>query len=169
MIFNTEDARGPRSAAEISKRGETPARRCSTIEGDRLNGRKPPSFLYRIQDSTYITRPRFCPSYTMRRLFLRHFNDLADPRQPGKVTYSLSEILALCLLAVVAGAECFTEIAVSNAWLITCSQRAREAQGRCHGRTTSWQASSQREMFTRFPGWAGGEAGIFRKRSVTRY
>jgi hypothetical protein len=38
---------------------------------------------------------------------LSHFNDLDDPRQQGKVTYPLDEILLLCLLAVLAGAECF--------------------------------------------------------------
>src|SRR5277367_196309 len=45
-------------------------------------------------------------------VFLSHFNDLTDPRQRGKVTYPLDEILLLCLLAVLAGAECFTEIAL---------------------------------------------------------
>src|SRR5271165_1639847 len=45
-------------------------------------------------------------------VFLSYFNDLQDPRQPGKVTYPLDEILLLCLLAVLAGAESFTEIAL---------------------------------------------------------
>src|SRR5476651_1897631 len=45
-------------------------------------------------------------------VFLDHFRELPDPRQPGKVTYPLDEILLLCLLAVLAGAECFTEIAL---------------------------------------------------------
>jgi predicted transposase YbfD/YdcC len=45
-------------------------------------------------------------------VFLRHFKDLEDPRQPGKISYPLDEILLLCLLAVLAGAECFTEIAL---------------------------------------------------------
>jgi predicted transposase YbfD/YdcC len=45
-------------------------------------------------------------------VFLSHFNDLEDPRQPGKISYPLDEILLLCLLAVLAGAECFTEIAL---------------------------------------------------------
>jgi len=44
-------------------------------------------------------------------VFLSHFKDLPDPRQIGKVTYPLEEVLLLCLLAVLAGAECFTEIA----------------------------------------------------------
>jgi|SRR5271165_1000689 len=44
-------------------------------------------------------------------VFLSYFNDLRDPRQPGKVTCPLDEILLRCLLAVPAGAESFTEIA----------------------------------------------------------
>lgn len=43
---------------------------------------------------------------------LSHFKDLRDPRQQGKVSYPLDEILLLCLFAVLAGAECFTEIAL---------------------------------------------------------
>src|SRR5271156_1438287 len=44
-------------------------------------------------------------------VFLNHFNDLTDPRQRGKVTYPLEEVLLLALLAVLAGAESFVEIA----------------------------------------------------------
>lgn len=43
--------------------------------------------------------------------FLEHFKDLPDHRQAGKVTYPLDEILLLSLLAVLAGAEGFTDIA----------------------------------------------------------
>jgi predicted transposase YbfD/YdcC len=45
-------------------------------------------------------------------VFLNHFNDLPDPRQPGKVIYPLDEVLLLCLLAVLAGAESFVDIAL---------------------------------------------------------
>ena len=45
-------------------------------------------------------------------VFLSHFKDLKDPRQQGKVTYPLDEILLLCLLAVLAGAETFVDIAL---------------------------------------------------------
>lgn len=44
-------------------------------------------------------------------VFLEHFRDLPDRRQPGKVVYPLEEVLLLCLLAVLAGAETFTDIA----------------------------------------------------------
>jgi predicted transposase YbfD/YdcC len=44
-------------------------------------------------------------------IFLRHFNGLPDPRQRGKVTYPLDEVLLLALLGVLAGAESFVEIA----------------------------------------------------------
>ena len=43
--------------------------------------------------------------------FLHYFNDLPDYRQPGKVEYPLPEVLLLILLAVLAGAETFTDIA----------------------------------------------------------
>jgi predicted transposase YbfD/YdcC len=44
-------------------------------------------------------------------VFLEHFEDLPDPRQPGKVVYPLAEVLLLSLLAVLGGAESFVEIA----------------------------------------------------------
>jgi predicted transposase YbfD/YdcC len=44
-------------------------------------------------------------------VFLSHFNALPDPRQRAKVVYPLDEILLLCLLAVLGGAETFVDIA----------------------------------------------------------
>ena len=44
-------------------------------------------------------------------VFLSYFKDLPDHRQCGKVMYPLDEVLLLCLLAVLAGAETFTDIA----------------------------------------------------------
>ena len=44
-------------------------------------------------------------------VFLRHFRDLPDPRQRGKVTYPLDEVLLVCLLGVLAGSETFVDIA----------------------------------------------------------
>lgn len=43
--------------------------------------------------------------------FLSHFDALTDGRQPGKMVYPLAEVLLLSLLAVLAGAETFTDIA----------------------------------------------------------
>src|SRR3989304_1737405 len=44
-------------------------------------------------------------------VFLDHFKDMPDPRQRGKVVYPLDEVLLLCLLAVLGGAETFVDIA----------------------------------------------------------
>ncbi len=44
-------------------------------------------------------------------VFLDYFKELPDPRQLGKVIYPLNEVLLLSLLAVLAGAETFTDIA----------------------------------------------------------
>jgi predicted transposase YbfD/YdcC len=44
-------------------------------------------------------------------VFLSFFKEMPDRRQAGKVVYPLDEILLLCLLAVLAGAEAFTDIA----------------------------------------------------------
>ena len=57
--------------------------------------------------------------------FLRHFNDLPDPRQRAKVTYPLEEVLLLALLAVLAGAETFVEIARFGAKKLDLLRRFR--------------------------------------------
>jgi predicted transposase YbfD/YdcC len=44
-------------------------------------------------------------------VFLGYFKDMPDPRQRGKVTYRLDEVLLLALLATLAGAEGFTDVA----------------------------------------------------------
>jgi predicted transposase YbfD/YdcC len=58
-------------------------------------------------------------------VFLGHFKDLQDPRQQGKVSYPLDEVLLLCLLAVLAGAECFTEIALFGVKKLALLRRFR--------------------------------------------
>jgi len=52
-----------------------------------------------------------CGALSEALVFLDYFGDLADPRQQGKVVYPLGEVLLLCLLAVLAGAETFADIA----------------------------------------------------------
>ncbi len=44
-------------------------------------------------------------------IFLYYFKDLNDPQQQGKVQYPLNEVLLLCLLAILAGAETIADIA----------------------------------------------------------
>jgi predicted transposase YbfD/YdcC len=53
-----------------------------------------------------------CSAFGETVVFLSHFRELKDPRQQGKVDYPLAEILLLCLLAVLAGAETITDIAL---------------------------------------------------------
>jgi len=66
-----------------------------------------------------------CAAFAEAVVFLRHFKDLRDPRQLGKVTYPLDEVLLLCLLAVLAGAECFTEIALFGTKKLALLRRFR--------------------------------------------
>ena len=53
------------------------------------------------------------------------FQRRQDPRQQGKVAYPLDEILLLCLLAALAGAECFTEIALFGTKKLALLRRFR--------------------------------------------
>jgi predicted transposase YbfD/YdcC len=43
--------------------------------------------------------------------WLEHFREIEDPRQSGKVAYPLEEMLLQCLVAVLAGADSWVEIA----------------------------------------------------------
>jgi predicted transposase YbfD/YdcC len=52
-----------------------------------------------------------CGAFQESVVFLKHFQELPDPRQRGKVIYPLDEVLLLSLLAVLAGAETFVDIA----------------------------------------------------------
>src|SRR3954449_3140810 len=52
-----------------------------------------------------------CGAFGEAVVFWDHFKDLPDPRQRGKVIYPLDEVLLLSLLAVLAGAETFCDIA----------------------------------------------------------
>ena len=58
-------------------------------------------------------------------VFLDYFNDMPDHRQPGKVVYPLDEVLLLSLLAVLAGADGFTDIARFGAKKIDLLRRFR--------------------------------------------
>ena len=58
-------------------------------------------------------------------VFLGCFEDLPDPRQRGKVMYPLDEVLLLSLLAVLAGAETFVDIARFGAKTLSLLRRFR--------------------------------------------
>src|SRR5688572_10890304 len=58
-------------------------------------------------------------------VFLDYFKDLPDPRQRGKVVYPLDEVLLLCLLAVLGGAETFVDIALFGAKKLGLLRRFR--------------------------------------------
>ena len=66
-----------------------------------------------------------CEGFDEAIVFLRHFERLPDPRQKGKVVYPLDEILLLCLLAVLAGADTFTGIALFGCKKIDFLRRFR--------------------------------------------
>jgi predicted transposase YbfD/YdcC len=66
-----------------------------------------------------------CEAFGEAVVFLKHFKDMPDPRQRGKVTYPLDEVLLLCLLAVLAGAETFVDIARFGAKKLALLRRFR--------------------------------------------
>ncbi|MGH7224798.1 MAG: ISAs1 family transposase [Gemmataceae bacterium] len=66
-----------------------------------------------------------CAAFNETVVFLSYFKDLKDPRQQGKVTCPLDEILLLCLLAVLAGAEAVTEIALFGCKKLALLRRFR--------------------------------------------
>jgi len=69
--------------------------------------------------------PAECTAIDETVVFLSHFKDLEDPRQRGKVSYPLEEILLLCLLAVLAGAQTITDIALFGSKKLALLRRFR--------------------------------------------
>ncbi len=74
--------------------------------------------------------PPGCEAFDDTIVFLSFFKDLHDPRQRGKVCYPLDEILLLCLLAVLAGAETITDIALFGVKKRELLRRFRSATAR---------------------------------------
>jgi predicted transposase YbfD/YdcC len=96
-------------------------------------------------------------------VFLSYFKDLADPRQHGKVTYPLDEILLLCLLAVLAGAECFTEIALFGVKKLDFLRRFRPFKDGTpdHGHLGDILAVLDAEQFQHcFVAWVAATTGM---------
>ena len=96
-------------------------------------------------------------------VFLSYFKDLADSRQPGKVRYPLSEVLLLCLLAVLAGAETITDIARFGQKKLHLLRRFRpfEAGTPAHDHLGDILATLDAEAFQRcFVAWVAALIGV---------
>jgi predicted transposase YbfD/YdcC len=95
--------------------------------------------------------------------FLSHFDDLADGRQPGKVVYPLDEVLLLSLLAVLAGAETFTDIARFGDKKLALLRRFRPFKDGTppHDRIGEIFAALDAEEFQRcFVAWVASVTGV---------
>lgn len=104
-----------------------------------------------------------CAALAETVVFLRHFKDLQDPRQPGKVIYPLDEVLLLCLLGVLAGAECFTEIALFGTKKLALLRRFRPFKDGtpAHDHLGDILATLDAEQFQScFVAWVAAVAGV---------
>ena len=96
-------------------------------------------------------------------VFLGYFKDLPDARQSGKVKYPLAEILLLCLLAVVAGAETITDIARFGRLKLALLRRFRpfEDGTPAHDHLGDILATLDTEAFERcFVAWVAAQTGV---------
>jgi predicted transposase YbfD/YdcC len=103
-----------------------------------------------------------CGAFDETVVFLSYFKDLQDPRQPGKVTYPLAEVLLLCLLAVLAGAESFTEIALFGTKKLELLRRFRPFKDGtpAHDHLGDILAVLDAEQFQRcFVAWVAAQTG----------
>ena len=99
-------------------------------------------------------------------VFLDYFKDLPDPRQRGKVVYPLAEILLLCLLAVLAGADSFVDIARFGVKKLALLRRFRPfADGTpSHDHLGDIFATLDAEQFQRcFVSWVAALTGTARE------
>ena len=95
--------------------------------------------------------------------FLSYFNEMPDARQTGKVKYPLGEILLLCLLAVVAGAEAITDIARFGRLKLALLQRFLDFEDGtpAHDHLGDILASLDAEAFERcFVAWVAAQTGV---------
>ncbi len=96
-------------------------------------------------------------------VFLRYFKDLPDGRQSGKVKYPLQEILLLCLLAVLAGADTITDIAKFGRHKLALLRRFLPfADGTpAHDHLGDILAALDAEQFQRcFVAWVAARTGV---------
>jgi predicted transposase YbfD/YdcC len=96
-------------------------------------------------------------------VFLSYFKDLPDRRQSGKVMYPLAEVLLLCLLAVLAGAETITDIARFGEKKLALLRRFRPfgAGTPAHDHLGDILATLDAEAFQRcFVAWVAALIGV---------
>jgi predicted transposase YbfD/YdcC len=104
-----------------------------------------------------------CGAFEESVVFLRYFEDLPDARQIGKVRYPLAEVLLLCLLAVLAGAETFVDIALFGDKKLGLLRRFRPfAEGTpSHDHLGDILATLDAEAFQRcFVAWVASLTGV---------
>lgn len=103
-----------------------------------------------------------CAGLVESTVFLGHFEDLPDPRQRSKVMYPLREVLLLCLLGVLAGAETIVDIARFGEKKLTFLRRFQPfAEGTpSHDHLGDILASVEAEAFQRcFVAWVASVTG----------
>jgi predicted transposase YbfD/YdcC len=95
-------------------------------------------------------------------VFLDYFKDFPDVRQPGKVIYRFDEVVLLCLLAVLAGAETFVDIARFGEKKLALLRRFRPFR---HGTPSHdhlgdiFATLDAEELQRRFVAWVAGLTG----------
>jgi predicted transposase YbfD/YdcC len=107
--------------------------------------------------------PTDCAAFAETVVFLSYFKDIHDPRQQGKITYPLDEILLLCLLAVLAGAETFVDIALFGCKKLELLRRFRrfEEGTPAHDHLGDVLAVLDAEQFQRcFVAWVAALTGV---------
>jgi predicted transposase YbfD/YdcC len=104
-----------------------------------------------------------CAAWHETVVFLSHFKDLKDPRQQGKITYPLDEVLLLCLLAVLAGAETIVDIALFGDKKLALLRRFRRFRDGtpAHDHLGDILAALDAEQFQRcFVAWVAATTGV---------
>jgi predicted transposase YbfD/YdcC len=104
-----------------------------------------------------------CPALGEAVVFLSYFDDLPDARQAGKVMYPLDEVLLLCLVAVLAGAETITDIARFGEKKLDLLRRFRRfaAGTPAHDHLGDILATLDAEQFQRcFVAWTASLIGV---------
>lgn len=96
-------------------------------------------------------------------VFLSYFKDMVDHRQQAKVVYAMDEVLLLCLIAVLAGAETFVDIARFGEKKLVFLRRFRpfEAGTPAHDHLGDIFASLDAEAFQHcFVTWVASLTGV---------